>query len=33
MMVLSTTQPVPPDVIDQLRSAPGITSVHSISGS
>jgi D-3-phosphoglycerate dehydrogenase len=31
MMVLSTTQPVPADVIDQLRSAPGVTSVAAIS--
>jgi D-3-phosphoglycerate dehydrogenase len=31
MMVLSTTQPVPAGVIDQLRSAPGVASVTAIS--
>lgn len=31
LMVLSTTQPVPAEVQEQLRAAPGITSVHAIS--
>ena len=31
LMVLSTTQPVPAEVQDELRAAPGITSVHAIS--
>jgi len=31
LMVLSTDQPVPPAVIDELRGAPGIVRVHPIS--
>jgi D-3-phosphoglycerate dehydrogenase len=32
LMVLATTQPVPANVIDRLRAAPGIVSVHVLRG-
>src|SRR4051794_8243028 len=32
IMVLATTDPTPPDVIEQLRAAPGILSVHVLVG-
>jgi predicted regulator of amino acid metabolism with ACT domain len=31
LMVFSTDQPVPPDVIQTLRSSPGIVEVHLVS--
>jgi hypothetical protein len=30
MMVLATSTPVPAELVDQLRAAPGIHSVHAL---
>ncbi len=32
LMVLATTAPVPPELIDRLRATPGIISVHPLWG-
>jgi D-3-phosphoglycerate dehydrogenase len=32
LMVIATTEPTPPDLLERLRAVPGIVSVHPLQG-